>query len=503
MSMEENKTDETLRKVGPYLIGETLGKGGYSWVKRGVDERTQKPVALKFLEVDMHNLSSQRSQVYNEIVSLRRINNPHVVKILSYDLKCKYPDKSGKYRKTFLVVLEYCPGGELFDILKYTSKLDPVTARTYFIQMLEGLKACHDVGVVHRDMKPQNLLLDACYQLKIADFGLSYISKDKKDLKDRTMKTQCGTRGFQAPELLKGDRYTKACDIFSCGVVLFILLIGYRPFEHAWREDKWYKPMCESNPKEFWSIHSKVKIDDESRDLLNGMLTYRPNRRLTLQECLQHKWVVGQKVHSPSELKSVLVEKFKESRRQRRLDRKKMRQLDDSVKKRKRDISKFQRDVRPEAFSSSKYPVSNRVKDVPSFMVELPSVKTFVPTFLTFFAWKSQLTEAYYAALNVFNIAFKGKSRTTFNSRNPWEVKTIVKVSDGVSVQEFSVLLYVCEIEGSEIVAFKFKRCLGDSIAFARIWKAAEECLMYYSDHIFFDALDEKSIPQEESKQDY
>jgi len=501
MSMQEHKTEKSLRKVGPYVIGETLGKGGFSWVKKGVDKRTQIPVALKFLEVDMHNLSSQRSQVYNEIVSLRRINNPHVVNVLSYDLKCKYPDKSGKYRKTFLVVLEYCPGGELFDILKYTHKLDTVTVRTYFIQMLEGLKACHDVGVVHRDIKPQNLLLDATFQLKITDFGLSFIAKDKKDLDDRKMKTQCGTRGFQAPELLKGARYTKSCDIFSCGVVLFILLVGYRPFEHAWREDKWYKPLCESNPEEFWNTHSTVKLEEESKELLNGMLAYRPKNRLTLQECLEHKWVAGQKVHTASELKSVLVEKYKEVRRVRVLDKKKMRQLDNSVKKPRRNIYKYPIHAGPEASFWSLYPTCYR--DLSTLMVKLPRVKSFVPTFLTFFAKKTQLVEAYDVAFNVFNIAFKGKSRTTFNSQNPWEVKTTVKVSDGVYVQEFSVTLHVSEIEGTGTVAFKYQRCLGDSLAFARIWNEAEQCLTYYSESIFFDPFDEKSIPLEESKRDY
>merc|ERR1719193_347394 len=207
---------------------------------------------------------SQGRQVHTEIKSMIRIDNPHVMKLYAYDLHCKYPEKNGKMLTTILLVLEFCPGGELFDILYYTKQLDTVTARTYFIQMMKGLRACHDVGVCHRDIKPQNLLLDGRYQLKITDFGLSYITKEKKNLDDQLIKTAyVGTRGYQAPELLKGEKYTKACDIFSCGVVLFILLIGYRPFEHAWREDKWYKPMCDSNPKQFWSIHNTVKIDDD------------------------------------------------------------------------------------------------------------------------------------------------------------------------------------------------------------------------------------------------
>merc|ERR1719474_1920390 len=124
-----------------------------------------------------------------------------------------------------------------------------------------------------------------------------------------------------------------------------------------------------------------------------------------------------------------------------------MRQLENSHKKRMMDSYNCPRNIREEACSLSTYSVHNRIKDISSFVAKLPSVKTFVQTFLTFFAPKAQLTEAYDAAFNVFNIAFKGKSRTTFNPENPWEVETIVKVSDGVSEQEYLVALHICEIE--------------------------------------------------------
>lgn len=237
MLKEEQKTDDTIRKIGPYSLGETLGKGGYSWVKRGVVENTNASVALKFsLWSKVKELKDQAHRVRTEIQSMVKVNNPHVMKLLAYDLQCGYPDKSGKTLKTILLVLEYCPGGELFDILYYTQKLSPIAARTYFVQLMQGLKACHDIGIVHRDIKPQNLLLGVHYELKIADFGLSFISSQRGDLE--LMKTGCGTRGYQAPEVLKREAYTKACDIFSCGVVLFILMTGYPPFEQAWREDK-------------------------------------------------------------------------------------------------------------------------------------------------------------------------------------------------------------------------------------------------------------------------
>jgi len=133
-----------------------------------------------------------------------KIKHPHVIKLETYDLHCNYPDKSGEILKTMMLVLEYCPGGELFDILLYTHQLEPVTARTYFVQMMKGVRACHEVGIVHRDIKPQNLLLDDCYQLKISDFGLSFLSRQQKGMQD-ILKSCCGTPGYQAPELLKGE----------------------------------------------------------------------------------------------------------------------------------------------------------------------------------------------------------------------------------------------------------------------------------------------------------
>ncbi len=123
-----------------------------------------------------------------------------------------------------LLVLECMPGGELFDILYYTSKLEEVVARTYFRQLVEGLQACHNACIVHRDIKPQNLLLDKHFNLKLTDFGLAKLIESDTDAIMDTY--HVGTRGYQAPEILAREPYTSSCDIFSAGVVLFILLSG-------------------------------------------------------------------------------------------------------------------------------------------------------------------------------------------------------------------------------------------------------------------------------------
>ena len=227
------------RKVGRWFLGETLGKGGYSWVKKGYDRKDGRVVALKFTSKAKGDwTASQSKQIQNEIEALRQIKDKHVLQLLAYNLNAKYPQKDGLIIPSVLLVLEYLPGGELFDILYYTSALSEKIARTYFKQLMEGMEACHEAGICHRDIKPQNLLLDANFQLKIADFGLAKVFEKDEDALMRTF--YVGTRGYQSPEILKKKEYTTACDVFSCGVVLFILLAGYPPFEAATPKCRWY-----------------------------------------------------------------------------------------------------------------------------------------------------------------------------------------------------------------------------------------------------------------------
>merc|ERR1711920_713551 len=233
------------------------------------------------------------------------------------NLNCKYPEKTGAKLQTILLVLEYCPGGELFDILYYTNQLDATTSRTYFIQMIKAIKACHDVGIVHRDIKPQNLLMDGAYQLKLTDFGLSFLGKEGVDAEKIVMKTcYAGTRGYQAPELLKKKNYNKACDIFSAGVVLFILLTGYPPFEQAVKTDKWYHPLTAKDTKKFWSSHKGCGVKSDARELITEMLCYHANSRITIEKIMESKFATGKK-HTPDALYNVLKKRHRETSKRR------------------------------------------------------------------------------------------------------------------------------------------------------------------------------------------
>lgn len=318
------------RLVGNYKILETLGKGGYSWVKKGVDAKSKNFVALKFMaRAEDAWAADQAEQVRTEIKSLTQVKHENVMKLYAYNLNAKYPEKTGSMISTILLVLEYCPGGELFDILYYTDKLDDKTGRTYFQMMIKGLEACHAAGITHRDIKPQNLLLDKNYQLKLTDFGLSKINDDPNS----TMSTSyVGTRGYQAPELLAGKNYNKLCDVFSAGVVLFILLTGYPPFEQGDKRDKWYRPLAKGNSLKFWQQHEGCGISDDCKSLLEGMLAYKPKQRFTLEKIKTHKWYNGP-VHSKKDLKTKLRERHRACMDRRKKDANKQREMVHSVKR--------------------------------------------------------------------------------------------------------------------------------------------------------------------------
>jgi len=326
------------RRVGRWFLGETLGKGGYSWVKKGYDRKDGRVVALKFTSKAKGDWSaSQSKQIQNEIEALRQIKDKHVLQLLAYNLNAKYPQKDGLIIPSVLLVLEYLPGGELFDILYYTAALSEKIARTYFKQLMDGMEACHEAGICHRDIKPQNLLLDANFQLKIADFGLAKVFEKDEDALMRTF--YVGTRGYQSPEILKKKEYTTACDVFSCGVVLFILLAGYPPFEAATPKCRWYAPLANGAAREFWKQHRGCGIPGPAKDLITRMLWYDFTKRISIGRIKKHKWYNTESLNA-KDLAAELRKLHRLMEIKRRGDAEKQKQLQDSIK---RDLIRFVR----------------------------------------------------------------------------------------------------------------------------------------------------------------
>jgi len=352
-----------MRTVGRWYIGETLGKGGYSWVKKGFDKKTGKCVALKFMaKADESWAKEQSKQVVTEIESLKQIRHPNVMKLYAYNLNARYPTKKKEKIDTVLLVLEFAPCGEIFDILYYTSALEPVLARTYLRQSIFGLEACHNAGVAHRDIKPQNLLLDCRFNIKLTDFGLSKVFESDADAVMKT--TYVGTRGYQAPELLLDQQYDLQCDVFSMGVVLFILITGYPPFEQAHYSDRWFRPLTKTNPgpdtAKFWKNHSGSSIsdDEDCKDLLQRMLCANPKKRITIKEMKAHPWFTAKHLEG-KELIRALRHRHREMEAKRRRDARKIKDLQMSITP-NRSLSSpedipFYPDNSPEEISSNTY----------------------------------------------------------------------------------------------------------------------------------------------------
>ncbi|KAF9609669.1 hypothetical protein IFM89_017848 [Coptis chinensis] len=143
-------------------------------------------------------------------------------------IKHKMVDQVLASRTKIYIILEFITGGELFDKIVHHGRLSEAEARRYFQQLIDGVDYCHSKGVYHRDLKPENLLLDSLGNLKISDFGLSALPPQGVSI----LRTTCGTPNYVAPEVLSHKGYDGAvADVWSCGVILYVLMAGYLPFD--------------------------------------------------------------------------------------------------------------------------------------------------------------------------------------------------------------------------------------------------------------------------------
>jgi len=259
-------------KVGNrnYELGSTLGVGGFSEVKRGTDDNTKRRVALKITYTDQNSKSELQTQlrsVQKEIKSMKLLHHANIIRLLGYDLKCEVGGRSA-----IVMVQELAPRGELFDYLMFTQKFPQNMGISVFHQLISGLAHVHANGIAHRDLKPENLLFDAQFNLKIVDFGFSY-NFNKNGMKTM-MRTELGTKGYMAPEIINGVKYDEKADIFAAGVILFIMLAGFPPFQNAVPNDWWFDKLMKKKYRLFWMAHERTAdFSEEAKALIQAMLS--------------------------------------------------------------------------------------------------------------------------------------------------------------------------------------------------------------------------------------
>ena len=253
-----------------YKFGRVIGRGAFGKVNIGLNILTGRIVAIK--SFNKNNLSNEKAKkkILYETNIMRGLYHPAVTKIL----------ETFETEKYMLIIMEYISGGNLQNFVKKRRKLCEKTAKILFRQLIQGIKYIHSRGVVHRDIKLENILLDLNNIVKICDFGVGKITQKGQKLYD-----QCGTPVYMAPEIIKGDGYEGfPVDIWSAGVALYIMLSGNIPFNRDKTHD----------------LQSAIinlpykKIDDvseDANDLLKNILEKDPAIRFTPDQILEHKWM--------------------------------------------------------------------------------------------------------------------------------------------------------------------------------------------------------------------
>ncbi|XP_063043399.1 serine/threonine-protein kinase MARK2 isoform X3 [Engraulis encrasicolus] len=268
--------------IGNYRLLKTIGKGNFAKVKLARHVLTGKEVAVKIIDKTQLN-SSSLQKLFREVRIMKVLNHPNIVKLFEVI----------ETEKTLYLVMEYASGGEVFDYLVAHGRMKEKEARAKFRQIVSAVQYCHQKCIVHRDLKAENLLLDADMNIKIADFGFSneFTVGNKLD-------TFCGSPPYAAPELFQGKKYDgPEVDVWSLGVILYTLVSGSLPFD-----GQNLKELRERVLRGKYRIPFYMSTDCEN--LLKKFLILNPSKRGSLEQIMKDRWMnVG---HEEDELKPYL-----------------------------------------------------------------------------------------------------------------------------------------------------------------------------------------------------
>ncbi|XP_071982667.1 calcium/calmodulin-dependent protein kinase type IV-like isoform X2 [Engystomops pustulosus] len=257
-----------------YTLKQELGSGATSTVFRCEEKGTLKPYAAKTIKKTI-----DKKIVRTEIGVLLRLSHPNIIKLKEI---IETPSE-------IILILELVTGGELFDRIVERGFYSERDAACVVQQILEAVSYLHANGVVHRDLKPENLLyadMSPKSLLKIADFGLSKIIENQI-----AMKTVCGTPGYCAPEILHGSPYGPEVDMWSVGVITYILLCGFEPFFDARGDQYMYSRILNCDFEFISPWWDEISLN--AKDLVRKLIVLDPKKRLTASQALQHPWVTG------------------------------------------------------------------------------------------------------------------------------------------------------------------------------------------------------------------
>ena len=260
-----------------YELLNYLGKGGFGRVYKVKHKLSNQFRAMKIIKCKTNNPHSNSYEIIKQINILKTLDHPNIIKIYEFYSTEKY----------IYIINELCTGGELFNKIVEVKYFTESTACFIMRQLLSAVAYCHDKGVIHRDLKPENILIEDSeekdkeyFHIKIIDFGTCEILKKKK------LTEQIGTSFYIAPEVLKNG-YNEKCDLWSCGVILYILLCGSPPF-YGKSEKEIFQKILEGNINFKHKIWNKISQD--AKNLVTKLLQVDPTKRLSAAKALEDVW---------------------------------------------------------------------------------------------------------------------------------------------------------------------------------------------------------------------
>ncbi|GAX20809.1 calcium/calmodulin-dependent protein kinase I [Fistulifera solaris] len=277
-STPEPSSESGMRFDELYRLKGVLGTGAFSTVREGF-HRSNADFSYAVKCINRKKMSEEdEAALLDEVGILKELRHAHIIRLYDFFVE----------PSTYYLVMERMRGGELFDRIVAKAYYNEKEARDTCLIVLQAVGYCHKNRVAHRDLKPENLLLlseDDDTSVKIADFGFA-----KRVLEPNSLSTQCGTPGYVAPEILEGTLYDERADMWSVGVILYILLGGYPPFIESTQRDlfrKIRKGEYEFH-EEYWGT-----VSSEAKDLIRNLLMVNIKKRLTAEQALKNAWILG------------------------------------------------------------------------------------------------------------------------------------------------------------------------------------------------------------------
>ena len=273
--------------IGNYVVNKNrIGRGSFSKIYKGYHKDTKQVVAVKKIEVD--NIKKISKNIKREIIVMKKLKHNNIVEL--YDVIYDYEDNY------IYLIMEYCSKGDLNKFLD-RRPLKEKYARRYFRQLRDGLKYLLDNNVMHRDLKPHNILLTENNILKLSDFGFARYFES-----NTLVETLCGSPMYMAPEIMKYKRYTNKSDLWSVGIILYESLTGKTPFNA-----KTFYDLIKHIEKKKIKIPPNIQLSDDCVELIYSLLKKNPENRISWEQFVYHKWFDEEQIQYENKLLEISV----------------------------------------------------------------------------------------------------------------------------------------------------------------------------------------------------